>query len=234
MSESSTIFHTLLVLNVSVAAIPIITFITIYIIYYLNHESINDLYDSLFLPSPSDLIDFKVEYRIYSVLMTIETFFLISVIYIQYQVRFILANKNNKYETTKFKVLQIIYIVSSVFLLVGHQIVAVVSYNLSKFMLYFGDNLWGYASIVFLFVCDILNAYLGRSSYIISRIFSWISAFSILFNLIIRTYIFQSPTLWWTISTVFYLLARICFYVKFFLMSIDLPQYYIKLSKKIL
>ncbi|OHT04911.1 hypothetical protein TRFO_27535 [Tritrichomonas foetus] len=234
--ERHQVMHHLFVMNLTVMILPLVSLVATYGAYIaLKHTMTSSSY---FVPAPSDVIVYQPEYRIHSVSMTIETFYILFIAYTQHKIRIILGNRVHKIETKKFRILKICSFISLGIYLIGHQIIACVPFTSCKPLNSLGANFYGYGSSFYFITCDIFNAFLSKPSQIASRILTWVVVVSTFFELVIRYYIFTNEDngaqQWWTMSTIFFLLAAGCSYVKFFMISIDLPNCAIRLSKKIL
>lgn len=232
--QNGNVMHNLTIVNYAVSILPITAYAIIYILFFSLAQTVN--YTTYFIPSASDIIRLEPEYQIFSIMMTFAYLTVIFVFYIHDKIRSILRNRSWSSNTKKFDIFKIISYVSFILYVLGGVLLSFIPYSSSPILVIISQNLNTYGGIALFLVCDLYNAALGFPSTMVSRIFTWVNIVTSFLNVVIRCYIFYSIELqqWWTISTVFHVLAQITGFLKFTFLSTHLPKSAIRMTRKII
>ncbi|EAY23093.1 hypothetical protein TVAG_183290 [Trichomonas vaginalis G3] len=228
MEQTHSVLLLLNFLNYAMIILPAISLIVVYSFIFSHWSS-----RTVTIPFFSDLDPASPESRFSTAIMSIELIIITIILYCRHSVMEILFKTEKRFEK-RFKLVYLAMRIINYFQLSGNLMVIVFNYGLNPIAHNIGMLFMYLGYAIYLFIYDIAVKALGKPSRDFSKIVSAVlMVITPPFIFIRFVYPAYADMIIYSISSVLGLITYVCLYLKLFVCKFDLPEFGIRVTKKI-
>lgn len=217
------IVHHVNLLNWSTSVISLLVLCSVYVIALLRDETVT-------IPSFSGALNGDLEYMISSVLMSAQFVILVVLMYLRVCAYIVAARQKDHYGTPRFQTFLWLVIIGGVLLSIGSWVMSLIPESRSTEMAIVSVHVFYLGAFLHFIGSDLILAYIGTPSGILSRVCTWVSLLTIVLNLFMSVDVNLDNSDIASIGTTFGIVAFAIIQMKVTLIGLEGPKYALRMT----